>query len=335
MKTYLPEHTSSAQEAFTVAVLVYEGCEIIDVTGPVGVFEMTNRTLREISPVRQGYHIVLLAEKAGTVATCSGVSLLAESRQDYRDKIDTLVIPGSPDDELFKIVQDKCLITWIKDTAPNLRRLVSVCAGAFILAETGLLDSKRATTHWMDTERLGREYPKISVEPDAIFVKDGFIVTAAGVTAGIDLALALVEEDFGKKVALAVARRLVVYLKRPGGQTQFSTRLRAQMAPSGSFASIISWLEDHYHLKNSVDDLAAMACMSPRNFARKFIREAGMTPAKYVELVRLEHAIQMLEDSLQSVEAIATKCGFSTPEQLRRAFYRNFGIGPTAYRERF
>jgi len=318
-----------------MAILAYDGCEILDTTAPVEVFEMANRTLSEQGAEMQGYAMVLLARHSGQVATSSGIRLVADSWLDLKHDIDTLVVPGSPDGALCRAIADSALIQWVREIGPNVRRLVSVCTGAFILAEAGLLDGRAATTHWMDTERLGREYPHVQVEPDAIFVRDGSIATSAGVTAGIDLALSLVEEDFGKGFALAVARRLVMYLKRPGGQTQFSTRLRAQMVADGPLSSALAWLEDHFHLKLSVEDLADRACMSPRNFARIFLRETGTTPARYVELVRLEQAIRLLEDRNRPFVSIAMDCGFSSTEQLRRAFRRHFGISPGEYRERF
>ena len=335
MKTDPMEIPPAFDETRTIAVLVYQGSELIDVTGPIEVFVMANRTLMERGSARPPYRIELLAETDGAVATSSGISLVAASRHDYTHGIDTLVIPGSPDGPLSEVLADQPLIQWIRDKVPHVRRLVSVCTGAFILAEAGLLDGRRVTTHWMDAERLRREYSALIVEPDAIFVRDGSIVTAAGVTAGIDLALALVEEDFGRNLALAVARRLVVYLKRPGGQTQFSTHLRAQMVTGGALSSVLAWLADNFRCRISVEDLAQRACMSPRNFARSFFRETGTTPARYIELVRVEHAIRLLEDDHRPVKGIAEECGFSSAEQLRRAFNQHMGIGPAAYRERF
>ena len=319
----------------TIAIIVYDGCEILDVTAPVEAFEMANRALSERGAAQQGYRNVLLAERAGFITTSSGLRLVADNWPDAADGIDTLIVVGSPDNSLCQALANNSLIEWIRETGPCVRRLVSICTGAFILAEAGLLDGRRATTHWMNTERLGRDYPSIQVEPDAIFVKDGFVATSAGATAGLDLALSLIEEDFGKKLALTVARRLVLYLKRPGGQTQFSTHLRAQMVTNGSLSAVFTWLENNFHLKITVDNLAEHACMSPRNFARTFFRETGTTPARYIELVRLEHVIRLLEGSNQPVASIATECGFSSTEQLRRAFHRQFGIGPVAYRERF
>lgn len=319
----------------TIAVVLYDGCEILDATAPVEAFEMANRTLSEHGATHLGYRNILLAEHAGFITTSSGLRMVADSWPDTADDIDTLMVVGSPDSSLCQALANRTLIDWIRKTGPTVRRLVSICTGAFILAEAGLLDGRRATTHWMNTERLGRDYPSIQVEPDAIFVKDGFVATSAGATAGLDLALSLIEEDFGKKVALTVARRLVLYLKRPGGQAQFSTHLRAQMVTNGSLSAAFAWLENNFHRKITVDDLADHACMSPRTFARTFLRETGTTPARYIELVRLEHVIRLLEGTRQPVAAIALECGFSSTEQLRRAFHRQFGIGPVAYRERF
>lgn len=319
----------------TIAMVIYDGCEILDATAPIEAFEMANRTLSELGSDQPGYVNILLAEQGGHIKTSSGMRLVADSWLDTTDEIDTLIVAGSPDSSLRQATANKTLIDWIKRTGPRVRRVVPICTGAFILAEAGLLDGRRATTHWMDTERLGREYPSIQVEPDSIFVKDGPIATSAGATAGLDLALSLIEDDFGKKLALSVARRLVLYLKRPGGQTQFSTHLRAQMVTGGSLSSLLSWLDDNFHHKITVDDLAERACMSPRNFARTFLRETGTTPAGYIELIRLEHAIRLLEDSKHPVASIAAECGFHSTEHLRRAFQRHLGISPVAYRERF
>jgi transcriptional regulator GlxA family with amidase domain len=331
-KIDIPEATGRPR---TIAIIVYDGCEILDVTAPVEAFEMANRTLSEQGLTQPGYINILLAEQAGFITTSSGLRLVADSWCDCTDSIDTLIVVGSPDSSLGKALANNTLIHWIKNSSPHVRRIVSICTGAFILAEAGLLDGRRATTHWMNTEQLGRDYPFIQVEPDSIFVKDGAVATSAGATAGLDLALSLIEDDFGKKLALSVARRLVLYLKRPGGQTQFSTHLRAQMVTGGSLSAVLTRLESDFHLKTTVDDLAEQACMSPRNFARTFLRETGTTPAKYIELIRLEHTTRLLEDTNQPIAAIATECGYSSTEHLRRAFQKHMGISPNAYRERF
>jgi transcriptional regulator GlxA family with amidase domain len=218
---------------------------------------------------------------------------------------------------------------------PRVARLASVCTGAFVLAEAGVLDGKRAATHWQSCARLAERYPNVRVEPDPIFVRAGHVYTSAGVTAGMDLALALVEEDHGPKVARQVARQLVLFLKRPGGQAQFSAQLEAQLADRAPLAELTAWMADHLAADLSVEALARRAAMSPRNFARVFVRAYGSTPARHVEKLRLEAAQRRLEESDAGVDAIAAECGFGTRESLRRAFARTLRVSPTAYRARF
>jgi transcriptional regulator GlxA family with amidase domain len=219
--------------------------------------------------------------------------------------------------------------------AGRTRRIGSICTGAFALAEAGLLENRRATTHWMEAERLASEYPKVKVEPDAIYVRDGNVYTSAGVTAGMDLALALVEEDLGRETALAVARMLVLFLKRPGGQSQFSTRLQAQAIEGRRLVPLLSWLAENYREPLTVERMASRAVMSQRTFARVFVAEMGVTPAHYLERIRLEHAVRMLETTGISLEEAARESGFTGCEQLRRAFQRHRGITPQEYRDRF
>lgn len=320
----------------SIAIVAYEGVEIFDTAGVVEVFELVNRGLREQGDSEPAYDIKLLAAEAGPFATSSGVRMIADASWHDADwEIDTLVVIGSTDEYLNRALVDCKLIEWLKTSARKVRRLVSVCTGVFLLAEAGLLGGRRVTTHWMDVERLRREYPGITVEPDAIYVRDGSIATSAGISTGIDLALALVEEDCGRKVALAIARRMVLYLKRPGGQAQFSTQLRAQMAVEGPLAQLLAWLEENAHLKLSVEDLAERAAMSPRNFARIFMKETGMTPLKYIDQIRLERAVRLLEDTVYPMEMVASESGFASAEQLRRVFRQRMGITPIEYRERF
>lgn len=331
------EKSRTAAQAVTrtIVIAIYDGCEVLDATAPAEAFEMANRTLQEQGATQPAYRVVLVAEKAGQITTSSGLRLVADSWSEVTTAIDTLAVVGGPHAALQRAMTNGALPAWLRSMAGRVRRLVSICSGAFMLAEAQLLDGRRATTHWMETERLAREYPLITVEPDALFVKDGPFATSAGATAGLDLALALIEDDFGKHLALAVARRLVLYLKRPGGQTQFSTHLRAQMVTGESLATTLAWMEEHFQDRITVEMFAEHACMSPRNFARTFLKETGTTPAKYLELVRLEHAIQLLEGSSQPLAVIAQACGFSTTEHLRRGFYRHLGISPATYRERF
>ena len=213
--------------------------------------------------------------------------------------------------------------------------MTSVCTGAFLLAEAGMLDGCRATTHWASCDELARRHPEVEVETDPIFVRDGNVITSAGVTAGMDLALSLVEEDLGREVALETARWLVLFLKRPGGQAQFSAQLAAQMADREPLRELQQWLPDNLGEDLSIPALARRACMSERNFARAFRAETGMTPAAYVEAARVERARRELETTDLPVDAVAARCGFGTVETMRRAFGRRMGVNPAAYRERF
>lgn len=319
-----------------VAIAAYEGAELLDVTGPIEVFNMLNRCLGEKDPAAAGYEILLLAAQPGPFATSSGIRLVAERAwSEAGDQLDTVIVVGSPDAPLENAMRNAELLAWLQQAGKRARRLVSVCTGAFLLAEAGLLNGKRATTHWLDLDRLRREYPEVVVENDAIYTRDGSIATSAGVTAGMDLALALVEEDFGRMTALAVARRLVMFLKRPGGQAQFSTQLRAQMVEGGQLASLLGWLRDKPCRKVTVEELADRAAMSPRNFARVFLRETGKTPARYLDQLRLERSIALLEESTLPLERVALESGFTCAEQMRRVFIREVGVTPLAYRTRF
>jgi transcriptional regulator GlxA family with amidase domain len=227
------------------------------------------------------------------------------------------------------------VIAWVRRVAARSRRVTSVCTGALLLAEAGLLDGKRATTHWAFARELASLYPKVRVEADSIYLKEGRVYTSAGVTSGMDLALSLVEEDLGRGIALAAARWLVLFLKRPGGQAQFSAELSAQAAAREPIRDLQWWILDHLDEDLSVEALASRAGMSPRNFARVFSREVGATPARYVERVRIEAARRRLEESSASIDEVADACGFGTGETMRRAFLRNVRVAPSHYRNRF
>jgi transcriptional regulator GlxA family with amidase domain len=219
--------------------------------------------------------------------------------------------------------------------APRVRRLVSVCTGAFVVAAAGLLEGRRATTHWAATGALARAHPRITVDADALFVRDGHVYTSAGVTAGMDLALALVEEDHGRALALSVARHLVLFLKRPGGQSQFSAHLAAQAIPDGPMQGLPAWVVEHLRDDLSVESLARRVAMSPRNFARVFTRTTGTTPARFVARARVEEARRALEDTGLPVDTVAARCGFGSAEQMRRTFRRHLRVVPREYRRRF
>jgi transcriptional regulator GlxA family with amidase domain len=250
-----------------------------------------------------------------------------------RGRIDTLVVAGGVGTR--RAATDPDVVAWTRSAAKRSRRITSVCSGAFVLGAAGLLDGRRATTHWQWCDTLAHLYPQAEIERDAIFVVDGPVYTSAGVTAGMDLALALVEEDLGADVAREVAQQLVVFLRRPGGQSQFSAQIAAPPAEREPLREVQSYIAANVAADLSVPALAQRAAMSPRNFARAFRRETDMTPAAYVESVRVEQARIALEGSDAQVESIARHCGFGTVETMRRAFHRRLGVGPAAYRSRF
>lgn len=313
---------------WTVLIVLFEGVQSLDVTGPLEVF-----TGAGCLPggVGQGYEVRTAALGGRPIRTSSGLTITPDAELCEPPEVDILVVPGgegtrSPAPEL---------VAWLRQYAPGARRIVSVCTGAFLLAEAGLLDGRRVTTHWAWCEVLARRFPNLVVDPEPIFIRDGRIATSAGVTAGIDLALALVEEDLGRDVALSVARHLVMFLRRPGNQAQFSTQLAAQMARRESLRELQRWIAEHPGEDLSVPALARRANLSARQFARAFTAEVGMTPGRYVDRSRLETARRLLEDAGEGIEQISRACGYGTPEAMRRAFLRTFGVGPAEYRRRF
>jgi transcriptional regulator GlxA family with amidase domain len=252
---------------------------------------------------------------------------------DVTGAVDTLVVAGG--EGVHAQCLDPAVVAAVRRIAAGARRVVSVCTGTFLLAEAGVLDGRRVTTHWGWCSHLAREFPRLTVDPEPIFVQDGNVYTSAGVTAGIDLCLSLVEADHGRDLALSVARQLVVFLKRPGGQAQFSSHLSAQLADRDVVAEVQTWVADHLDEDLSVARLAERAAMSPRHFARVFRAETGVTPARFVERARVERARARLEESNAGVGEIALGCGFGTPETMRRAFLRTLWVGPSEYRQRF
>jgi transcriptional regulator GlxA family with amidase domain len=317
-------------KARRIVVVIFPDVQALDVTGPTEVFSLAERQARP----EPSYTIELVAPDAGPVRTSSGLQLLAEGGLEAtRGQIDTLLVAGGLG--VQAAARDERLISWLAMAAGRSRRVCSVCTGAFLLARAGLLDGRRATTHWASCDALARNYPSVRVEPDPIFVRDGNVYTSAGVTAGIDLSLALVEEDLGRQAALDVARSLVLFIRRPGGQAQFSAGLAGQAADRPGLSELQAWIADHLDADLSVPALAERAFMSPRNFARVFASEAGMTPAAYVEAVRLERARALLETTDLQLEDIVRRCGFGTVETLRRAFGRRLGVNPSDYRRRF
>ena len=312
-----------------IVIVAFPGFQTLDVVGPAEVFSTADQ-------VASGgeYVVEVVAPRGGTLTTGSGLQLLPHrSFAGVRGPIDTLIVAGGPG--VADAMSDERLLRWIRSAAPRARRVASVCNGAFLLAEAGLLDGCRATTHWATCDELRRRYPQVEVDDAPIFVRDGDVYTSAGVTAGIDLALAFVEDDLGAAIARDAARWLVLFLRRPGNQAQFSAGSPWRPAERPPLRDLQSWIADNLTADLSVPALAERAFMSPRNFARAFRREVGVTPAVYVESVRLERARAELEADEASVDAVAAMCGFGTVETMRRAFQRRFDVNPAAYRSRF
>jgi transcriptional regulator GlxA family with amidase domain len=315
-------------------MLAFPDAQILDVTGPLEVFAIANRLLEARGDRDSGYQIELVAMSAGPVRMSSGLEIMAQrAAREVRGPIDTLFVAGGQG--VRAAAADPEAIDFIRRIDARARRIAGVCTGAFLLARAGLLDGRRATTHWRSCAALARLHPSVAVEPDRIYVRDGRIATSAGVTAGMDLALALLEDDLGGELARDVARQLVLFLRRPGGQSQFSVQLASPVANRTSLRELQSWIHEHPDADLGVEALARRMAMSPRNFARIFTRELAVTPARYVERARVEAARQWLEDSRMGFAEIAAACGFGSAETLRRAFQRLLCVSPSAYREAF
>ncbi len=330
-----PETLTKSPVVRRICIVVYPGAEVLDITGPMEVFSFASLGLQRAGLIENPVYVIdIVAEKAGPVKTLNGLEIIATHGFDeINDTVDTLIIPGTADVE--SVLKDSVLLTWINALADRVNRLASVCSGAFLLAECGLLDNKRATTHWDFCLQLKNRYQSVILEPDKIFIREDFIYTSGGITSGIDLALAMVEEDWGQEIALFVARYLVVFLKRPGGQSQFSSYLTSESSSRPDFRKLQVWIIENPAENHHVDELAQRMAMSPRNFARTFLMETGITPAKFVELARIDAARHYLEKSDLSVEAVAIKSGFIDSERMRRTFLRHLGVNPRDYRERF
>jgi transcriptional regulator GlxA family with amidase domain len=317
-----------------VLFVAFPGMCMLDMAGPQTAFWAATKGMEARGlPV---YERRTVSWEGGVVPTLEGVGFDTEPLADFAvEDIDTIIVPGAADIEKAVAVSAP-LVAWLRDAAAVARRTASVCSGTFMLAEAGLLEGKCAATHWILCDMLQEHHPSITIDRDAIFVREGKIWTSAGVTAGIDLALALIEEDCGRDVALQVARELVVFLKRPGGQAQFSAMLHAQTQDSLMFDDLHLWIADNLGSETlTVEFLAERARMSPRNFARVYKEKTGRTPAKAVEIFRLEAARRLLEESRRNIDQIARQCGFGDEERMRVTFQRNLGIAPSEYRSRF
>jgi transcriptional regulator GlxA family with amidase domain len=319
-----------------IAFIGFEGFQLLDIAGPVEVFSKANLHMPEIAAQPFRYELVIASPHGGMITSSSGLPIAGTLPWRELDAdIDTILVSGGPEPALRAVAAETDILAWLVGRAPQTRRVASVCSGAFLLGACGLLDNRRATTHWSSTGALEAMLPKTEVVPDAIFVGDGHVFTSAGVTAGIDLSLAFVEGDCGAQVALDSARDLVLYLRRTGGQSQFSTSLAAQAKAGGRLADVIAHITEHPEADLGVPELAELAAMSERTFARAFLAETGMTPAKYVELVRLDRAKQLLETTRWPLARVASRSGLGSAATLARVCKRRLGLTPEDYRERF
>jgi transcriptional regulator GlxA family with amidase domain len=307
----------------TIAFLIFDDFQNLDLAGPLAVFEIGRLAAKPFP-----YRLQILSPAGGQIVSSSTAITLAEA-MDTAGPIDTLIIVGGSGTR--KVMEDERVLAFVRTRAAKVRRVCSVCSGAFILAAAGVLNARQATTHWRYANEMSTRFPAVSVAMEKIYMRDGKFWTSAGVTAGIDLALALVADDLGEDIARAMAQELVVYYRRPGGQSQFSALL-ALNSPGSRFAALIGWIRENLDEDLTVDTLAQRASMSPRNFSRTFTNEVGLPPAKAVERIRLETARARVEDTSQNFDVIATACGLHNADRMRRSFLRAFGQPPQTMR---
>lgn len=315
-----------------VVIVGFKDMMSLDLTGPLEAFSSA-RIENAKGTFEPCYKVTIAALGSNSFRSESGLRMTAACSLKSVRRIDTLVVPGGRG--MREAANHTKLSEWIKQSAQDIRRIATVCTGVYGLAPTGLLNGRRVATHWMFCRDLAERYPKIRVDADALYIRQGKFYTAAGVTAGIDLSLALIEEDFGPQVALAVARELVVYLKRPGGQEQYSEPLKFQAQASSRFADLAPWMVSHLESDLSVERLAEQVCLCPRQFSRRFKREFRSSPAAFVQRLRLDEARTRLSARESSVEAVARSVGFQDPDSFRRAFVKQFGVAPSTFRGRF
>lgn len=332
-----------AHPAHQVWFLVFDQFQLLDVSGPLQVFATANDELR-LAGRPAVYETAVYGLEGGATSSSSGVEVLARPlTKRLARTVQTLVVPGGPG--VFRPAAPSCkaadtpaaaaLARWIQQTSPRIERLASVCTGAFVLAHAGVLDGAGAVTHWAACEQLSSRFPAIAVQPDAIYFRQGRVWTSAGVTAGIDMALGMVEADLGRDIVMAVAKKLVVFYKRPGGQSQFSSALLEQTAGDQRIARLHAWIAEHLRSDINVARMADQMGMTLRTFARFYTTHTGTTPAHAVERIRLEKACRLIEAHRHSNKAVAVQCGFNSEEVMRRAFMRHLNVSPKGYRERF
>lgn len=325
--------SSPAATATTIDIIVYPGFKAVEAIGPMSVFEYANLHLKRRGKA-PGYDVRVASMAVGQVRSDTLMSLDATKALNTLSLPDNAIIVGARDIQTA-LVESEAIIEWVAAVAPRIRRLASLCSGAFFLAAAGVLDGRRAATHWSVADMLQADFPAVEVDADAIFIRSDNVWTSAGVTAGIDLALALVEEDFGRELALEVATEMVVYLKRPGGQSQFSAHLLSERTARPNIRELQGWILDNLHERLSVSQLAARAMMSERHFARVFQQEVGLSTQEFIEQCRFERATQLLADLALPLKTVAARGCFSDEAHMRRVFLKRLGITPKMYRERF
>ncbi len=306
----------------------------LEMVGPMNVLKLANWVFEHSGRPELGYDLEVVASRAGVIFEMDGLKIVADKPYHrLRGEVDTLLFPPMDFEDLFEGRQR--FLAWVRRMSDRVRRIGTICFGTYILAEAGILRGRRVTTHWDLQHDFRDRYPDVELDIDPIYVKDGHVYSSAGATSGIDMTLALVEEDFGREAALRVAQGLVLFLKRPGSQAQFSVQLSAQLPGEADIAELQAWIHDHLGEDLRVEALADRMGMSPRNFSRVFAREIGMAPGRYVEQCRVEIARQWLETSMAPLSEIAERCGYGTPDGMRLAFERSLGVSPRAYRQRF
>lgn len=330
----MPVAKTGGGKPLQIALLAYPGMNLIDLSGPVQTFATACRVAAPVPPAHPRYQVRVFSSAGGPLLTGAGLTVMTEPLSALEtQQIDTLIAPGGSVGDTFQT--DPQLVHAIQRHAGRARRVCSVCTGAFLLAAAGLLDGKRVTTHWDWAVRLEQQHPQIEVDPEPIFIRAGNIWTSAGVTAGIDLTLALIEQDYGHAVAIAVARQMVMFIKRPGGQSQFSVPLVSQSSEQARFDELHAWIAANLQQDLRVEALASRVNMTARTFARTYVAELGRTPAKTVEAMRLEAACRALEETDLPIKRIADDTGHGEEQNLRRVFQRQLGISPAQYRSRF